>query len=729
MSASAAISTPIPSEALAAPVPLREDLVATEQKYLGRTYFVLKNPISLAYFRLPLPQYEAAREFDGKKTFQEIVTGLRQKNPYWRSLTEESALMEIRQLADQLAMAGLVKVSGRIALMRYRRLNASKKFQLWDQYLGKILYIKKSLFDPNKILEAIHPLFSWFYSRGFMAFLAVFFTVTIAAVAANWAEVQVRGANFFTLENLFLTWVSFIFVKTIHEFGHGLTCKHFGGEVHEMGFLLILFTPYLYCNVSDAWIFPEKRKRVFVTAAGIFVELILASIATWLWLFTEPGLFNQLCFNTMFICSVSTILFNANPLLKFDGYYMLADILEIPNLKQKCNSYVTAWAQQRILGLNRERISLPTLEVNPWFGIYAVASYIYSWVVVYRISYKLFDILDPYGLNFISEGYVLLFLISALFIPCYRLGLSVKSQPETWPGIRKHVFRIVGILAAAVAIAFLIPWPASVKRGCVIEHSKVDVVAAITPGFLREVYVKDNESVHAGQPIARLENLELETQKKDLELQFAAYEVQQRQALVSEKKADRLMLPLFERMKNEVQAQLNYVNEEISRCTIHAPRDGVVRTAHLKNLIGQYFAHGKVIFEYGTASDFRAIISLDENQARQVTLGQPVTIRITSLSDHLFHGKITAAPVSELKQLTTLASSNLAGGDVPTEVGTDGQIHPSVAYYEAEALIHDSDEILRAGMTGKARIQTGRSTLGKLVWQYFLELINPSLRL
>ena len=103
-------------------------------------------------------------------------------------------------------------------------------------------------------------------------------------LAGHRAELAEHSANFFTLQNLMLTWVVFVFVKTIHEFGHGLTCKHFGGEVHEMGALLIMFTPYLYCNVSDSWILPDKKRRILVTAAGIFVEMTLAIFAAWLWL-------------------------------------------------------------------------------------------------------------------------------------------------------------------------------------------------------------------------------------------------------------------------------------------------------------------------------------------------------------------------------------------------------------------------------------------------------------
>ncbi len=133
-------------------------------------------------------------------------------------------------------------------------------------------------------------------------------------------------------------------VKVLHELGHALTCKHFGGDCHEIGVLLLFFTPCLYCNVSDAWLFPGKWPRIAVSAAGIAVEVFLAAIATFLWWFSIPGVFNTLCLNIMIVCSLNTLLINGNPLLRYDGYYVLADLLDVPNLGQQ-----SRWLLGRLL--------------------------------------------------------------------------------------------------------------------------------------------------------------------------------------------------------------------------------------------------------------------------------------------------------------------------------------------------------------------------------------------
>ena len=378
-------------------LPLRSDLVTSEQVYLGRAYIIVKNPINLTYFRLSRAHYDAARLFDGKTKLSDIAATMQSASTYWRALPLEKAMDEMSQLANQLSRSGVLQTTGRYSLERINSAQARRVFRL-DAFLGSILYIKKSLVDPDRLLARLDRYFSWMYTRGYIIAVTTALVVTLLMLAGHAAELAEHGANFFTLQNLALTWVVFVFVKTIHEFGHGLTCKHFGGEVHEMGGMLIMFTPYLYCNVSDSWLLPDKKKRILVTAAGIFVEMTLAIIAAWVWMATSPGLLHQICFNTIFTCSVSTLLFNANPLMKFDGYYMMADALEVPNLKQKSSAAASGWAQRYLLGLRGGGpAQFFSHELGPLFGLYAVASYFYGWWVLYRISYRMFDLLAPTG--------------------------------------------------------------------------------------------------------------------------------------------------------------------------------------------------------------------------------------------------------------------------------------------------------------------------------------------
>ena len=490
-------------------LPLRGDLVTSEQIYLGRAYTVVKNPISLTYFRLSRAHYEAARRFDGKTPLKDIAETMRAGQRLLARAAPAAGHRRNgapRQPAQRQRRAPVHGPS--LAPAHQQRWPARRKVFRFDAALGSILYIKKSLVDPDRLLARMDRYFSWMYTRRFVSAFAVAMAVTLVMLAFHAEELVTHGANFFTLQNLALTWVVFIFVKTIHEFGHGLTCKHFGGEVHEMGAMFIMFTPYLYCNVSDSWLLPDKRQRILVTAAGIIVEMSLAIVAAWVWMATAPGLLHQITFNIIFTCSVSTLLFNANPLMKFDGYYMMADALEVPNLKQKSYAAATGWAQRYLLGLRGGGpAQFFSHELGPLFGLYAVASYFYGWLVLYRISSRMFDMLAPYGLDFLSHSYVWLYLFTALALPCYRLMKTTYQNPVTRVAAGRRFAQIGTVAAVLLLLSWFVPWQDSVKRGAVLEHASVETVTARTPGFLREVYVRNGEAVHAGQPLARLENL------------------------------------------------------------------------------------------------------------------------------------------------------------------------------------------------------------------------------
>lgn len=724
-------AAPPASTADSVPAAMRSDLVRTEQSYLGRKYIILKNPIGLSYFRLPVSHADAAACFDGRRSFRQVLDRLRIDSRYWKSRPPEKALQELIALAQQLAASGLLRVSGGSAVARAQNIKRAKKNHWFEISVGKVLYFRKSLFDPDRLLEAMLPWLRWIYTKPAMLLTLAFLAVTLIAAFRHWDEIHTHTANFFTFENLALTWVLFFGVKIVHEFGHGLTCKRFGGEVHEMGFMFILFTPYLFCNVSDSWL-ASKNARISVTAAGIFVELVLAAIATWLWLASAPGLFHQMCFNTMFLCSVSTVLFNANPLLKFDGYYIMTDLLEIPNLKQKSSIYITQWAQRTLLGIKTAVSRLATFEMSPWFGLYAVASYLYGWLILYNISHFLFDALKPYGLEVLSRTYVGLFLFVSLALPLYRLSMSVKNSPELRRQSAVRVRYLLLCVAAGLGVLFLIPWQDSVKRTVVIEHIKMDPIVPTNPGFLRQLAVHEGQHVAKGDLIAQLSNQELAAQKRDLELERELSEVKYRAAISSDRAELQQVASAHRKMVREKDEEIKGIDEKIAQLRLVAPRGGVIRAWRMKDLQGQYFSKERPVCEVGDASKLRAIIPLTEGEARRVAVGQKVRFRLFAEPGEEFHGTVTALPVSPLAEFSQPVLASLFGGDVPAEphrVDNKPVVKPSIPYYEAEVAFDPGDWVLRPGMMGKARVYTGKTTLGGWLVERTLDWLNPEFRL
>src|SRR5262245_31830797 len=226
-----------------------------------------------------------------------------------------------------------------------------------------------------------------------------------------------------------------------------------------MGVMLLVCTPCLYCNVSDAWMVPSKWRRAVIGAAGMYFELILAAICTFLWWLSEPGLLNHLCLNVMFVSSVSTLLFNANPLMRFDGYYILADLLEIPNLRQKAAAVIQRKLGAWMLGL-RERPDPFLPARRRWlFAAFCVASSVYSWLVTLSIFWFYYRVLEPYGLKVIGQMLGLGMIVSLVVVPLVRL-IRFLTEPVRPKDINKMRAAIsFGLVAAAVAVILGVPLP------------------------------------------------------------------------------------------------------------------------------------------------------------------------------------------------------------------------------------------------------------------------------
>src|ERR1051326_4286611 len=247
-----------------------------------------------------------------------------------------------------------------------------------------MLYFRVPVIDPDRLLKRLVVPLRFIWTRTFATLSLLVMLGALLCVTMSLDHMTAKTPDFFTPHNLVLFWISFILMKTLHEFGHGSTCRHYGGEVHEMGLLMIVFTPYFYCDVTDAWMIPRKLPKVLITAAGIYVEVILASIAAIVWSLTQPGLLNQWAFNMMILGSVSTFVFNANPLLKFDGYYAMSDMMEIPNLRARSNQYVNLWLRKLIFDTPIPP-EVTAAGRGRLFIFYSIASYLYGWLFLLSI--------------------------------------------------------------------------------------------------------------------------------------------------------------------------------------------------------------------------------------------------------------------------------------------------------------------------------------------------------
>ncbi|MBV8383864.1 MAG: HlyD family efflux transporter periplasmic adaptor subunit [Planctomycetaceae bacterium] len=706
-------------------VKLRPDLIVQPQFYEGMTHYVIKDPIALKYFRFKIEEYFLLQQLDGKNTLQDVKRAFERK---YRPQT--ISIEDLTRFTAQLHEAGLAQIDSpeqAKVLIQRRRKNRWKK--LW-QFLANILYIKIPVIDPERLLTRMYPFFRWIYTPYFNAFSVAMMLAAITLVISQWSTFHSKlpdFQSFFNWHTIFYFWISLAVIKIIHEFGHGLTAKHFGGEVHEMGMLFLVLTPALYCDVTDSWLLPSKWKRIWISAAGIYVECFLASIATFVWWNTEQGLVNSLAMATMFICSVNTIMFNANPLLRYDGYYVMADWLEVPNLRIKSTQFFAYLIQEKVLGLEVPVQSYMPRSRRFLFVFYAIASYLYRWVVTFSILFFLYKFLQPYKLGSISAMLAIGSLVPLVGMPAYQIVKFVRT-PGRMRKVKKA--RAAGFAVAFVAIVagiLVFPTPLRVAGTLVLTAAKPAEIYAEVPGRLVELGVRDGEWVKKDTPLAILSNPEKVRERMQLQEQHDVNFVKAQWFGASPDRDSRAQSRQFELMARELEPAIDKLVEQVGKLTLVAPRDGQAMGVPKRETIGQYLKPGKPFCEVGDPHQLEAHLILDQSDIDLVKLNKTAWVKIYGDSEITFKSKVSEIAKRNREEIPT-ELSNVAGGEIATKQDPKtNQPKPINAVYEVIIPLDNSRLILQPGLRGFAKIDGGTHTLGWWLWRLITKTFHFTL--
>ncbi len=701
-------------------VKLRPDLIVQPQFYEGMTHYVIKDPIALKYFRFKVEEYFLLQQFDGKQNLQDVKRAFERK---YRPQT--ITVDDLLRFASQLHEAGIALIDSpdqAQALVRRRKKNQWKK--VW-QFVANILYIKIPVVDPEKLLTGMYPYFRWLYTSWFIAFSLGTMLAALTLVASQYQTFSARlpdFQSFFNWRTIVYFWCSLAIIKIIHEFGHGLTAKHFGGEVHEMGMLFLVLTPALYCDVTDCWLLPSKWKRIWISAAGIYVECFLASLATFLWWNTEQGLLNSLCLATMFICSVNTILFNANPLLRYDGYYVMSDWLEIPNLRIKSTQFFAYLFQEKVLGLEIPVQSYMPRSRRSLFVAYAICSYLYRWVVTFSILFFLSQFLKPYKLQSISYMIAGGSLVPLLLMPLYQ-GLKFIRQPGRMRKVKKaRAAAFAGVIVALVTGILLIPTPLRVQGTLVLTAAKPAEVYAEVPGRLVTLDVADGEYVKAGALIATLSNPEKQIEYEQLHEQQVSNYVKALWYGTLSDNDSRAKERQARQMEQQLEPALSKISEQIGKLTLVAPRDGQVMGVPDKQTIGQHLKPGKPFVEVGDPRKLEAHMILDQSdinliQSMEERNKPTAWMKIYGTSETTWKSYVSEVALRNSDEIRPEQSTQ-AGGEIATKQDEKtGQAKPLTAVYEVIIPVDNADLHLQPGLRGFAKIDGGHSTLAWWIWR------------
>ena len=448
--------------------------------FRDRVWFVLQDQVAERSHRFTPAAHYFIGLMDGERTVQQIWEAasahLGDSAP-----TQEEAIQLLGQLHAADALLCDVPPDSMEVFRRYQR----HERMLWKRRLWTPLALRFPLWDPDRFLQRtlplVNPLFSWF---GALLWLVV---VTAGAVMAvsHWTDLTENVTErVLDPQNLVLLWFVYPVVKGLHELGHAYAVRKWGGEVHEIGIMLLVFSPVPYVDASASWAFTDKRRRMVVGGAGIAVELFLGSLAMFTWLAVEPGMVRAVAYNVMLISGVSTLLFNGNPLLRFDGYYVLADAIEMPNLGGRANQYIGYLFQRYVLGVRDAKSESTTPGERFWLTVYGVASFIYRIFISFII------------ITFIAGRFFIIGVLLAIWAMATQLLMPVGKALSflfAAPGLKRQRGRALStsllIAVAVVCLLFLVPAPNWTRTEGVIWVPEEAQVRSGAEGFVGIMHV------------------------------------------------------------------------------------------------------------------------------------------------------------------------------------------------------------------------------------------------
>jgi len=711
---------------------VRPDLQISEQRYEGKVFHVVKDPVCLRYYRFSRQEYHVFERFDGKHTMEDV-----RKDFESEFKPHRLEFADLESFARQLVTAGLVQhETGGAGKHLYQRRAKQRRLKRLAT-ISNVMYWKIPVFDPDRLLTWMYGYLWWIFTPWFFAASV---TLMLAAVFQVLVHFQTfhdkipRYQEFFAINTVLYMWLSLGVVKIIHEFGHGLSCKAFKGESHEMGFLLMCFSPAMYCNVTDAWTVADKWKRIIISFAGIYVELVIAALATFVWWYT-PHLVtvNNIAMAVMVLCSVSTVFFNANPLMRFDGYYMLADWIEIPNLRDRANRYLTNLFLSTCLGIEVPAEQYMAPGRRALFVIYAIASYVYRWVVTFSIIFFLADFLGP-QLKILSQM-LAAFSLGTMFIwPTYRMVKNINQRGRLPDMKTQRVAVTAAVALGLLAVACLVPLPVSRVRevGLVtVDPGHSDPVVLAEPATLTSLHVQEGQVVKQGQLLARFSSRELVEE-------LALAESRRDEKLVEKKFLEDIGLSTPRGVN--VAGIANDINAAAGEAAGHqnqaaliagrlaslrdkvAPRDGVVMGLVNRGEVGKLFdrnnQQSKPICTVGDPTRLLIKVPVSSIEYKLLAEDLPangsldVSVYVHGRTDRLFKGKVVRLPRSSAKQVPYGLTSRSTGPVAVQQGGENGQeLIPVAQVYLVEVELTDPDASIKAGALVNAKIHCQWRTL------------------
>lgn len=515
--------------------------------------------------------------------------------------------------------------------------------------------------NPERLLDRLLPLCGFVTGRWFFALWLLCGCSALVVIATNWAQFSAAASGIFYVNNWLTLMVVWTCVKILHELCHGIVCKRFGGHVYEAGVILILFIPIGYVDATSSWRFQHRWQRVLTALAGMYIELFIAAIATWVWILSEPGLLNDLAYKTIILASVTTLLFNANPLMRFDGYFALTDIARSPNLYTHGRRYVFYLVRRYLMG---ERIDFDHAGINhlTFVKSYGVLAFFWRTAVMVTLIIAAHSMFRGAGVVIAVAA-----LAGIFVVPMWRNAKMLGAGREPSQNLFA-LARSCSALTLLFVAAYALRWQSDIVVPAVVEFADHQVIRAQSEGFVAHVNVAAGDVVTSNALIARVRNPLNEQRLRQL-----AIEIEQTKIRIRiEQNAKRSAAVANERKNLEQLRRLfEAAQDKANRLSILATSDGIVVGDGLSSLAGRYLAAGEAIGELIESERKELRISIDQRSMNDVDLetNQRIPVLLKRSGDRVREARIDHIKprFSTVVEYPHLSGAN--GGPLPVHLG------------------------------------------------------------
>lgn len=686
----------------------RPELRVTRHVMGGKPQYVITDPTSLQSHKFGADDYQLIVALSDKCTLQEVFQQFVAAGTL--QAEDEERFFHFILYLHQLGLLNLPLADGRTLYRRFQRRNA----KTWSGRFMNMLFLRVPLVQPDRFLDRTHRWVRPLFTRTALLVWCASMLASGYFVWSQWDRFRQPLPGLFDFHNLPALWLLLVGLKVFHELGHAYACRVFGGSVPEIGVYFILLTPCAYVDASSSWGFANRWHRMVVALAGMYIESIIAMLALLYWCFQPNTWLAGFAHEAIVLSTIVTIGFNANPLMRYDGYFVLSDLLNHPNLRSESQRVFYAVMKRVLFGV------IEPFETSSWrnFVLYCsfgAASVIYQQLVVMGICITLMTRIPLVGLLF--GGCFAAISLGGQLVQYTRYVLKSEELRDR----RVKAGLVTATLLAAIALAGILPMPVQYTSEGTLIRSDDQTLRAKSPGFLRKVSVIDGQSVSAGDVICQLDNIEIPA--KIAETEGKLFEL--RSSLPHQSTQNRAYAAQTQRRIEQYEYELAELMVQHKELQITSPWNGPISLETSLDHLGKFVRIGEPVAIVSSGSwVVRLLLNEEELLGRIVKVGAAAQVRMLGCPQQVFAGHVTRVASFHIDD-TSHASIT------PDTAAHDGSgrpaIDPSRTYYEVHVTLDEvrgATEVKRRGMTAMVRLEAPPEALGGVVYRRLRQFGN-----